>query len=132
MTPLIDIVFLLIVFFMLVAQISKYRNDPIVLPMVDGAPRVTAENPNRIIIDVLASGGYRITGASVSPSVLTTDELPESLAAARAGSGNASAEVRAPRTAPYQRVSPVLRALQDAGFDGAEFAVQGPQQAGDP
>ena len=128
MTPLIDIVFLLIVFFMLVAQISRHRTADLDLPIVGGSPRIHSDTAMRVLIDVMPGTDYRITGASPSPTTLSENELAEALAAIRANAGETSIEVRADRTAAYHRVSPVLRAIRDAGFNGADFAVTGEQQ----
>lgn len=52
-TALIDVVFLLIVFFMLVNNIVSEENTPLVPPRLDDAKTVALEDENRIIVNVV-------------------------------------------------------------------------------
>ncbi len=124
MTPLIDVVFLLIVFFMLVAQISRYRTVDMTLAEVGGGARADESVEERVIIEVMPDGGYRFGTKHFEATEQGAELLAGSLAEARAQRARAVVRVRADRGEAYERVAPVLRALRDAGFTGAELAVQ--------
>ena len=118
MMPLIDVIFLLIVFFMLVAQINRHRKLELDLPMLSGEVK-SADVEARIVVEVVPDGGYRVGTRTVG-----ADELAAALAARRGALSGATVEVRADRAERYERVVPVLRALEEAGFDGADLIVQ--------
>lgn len=64
MTPMIDIVFLLLVFFMTVSQITQNMTSGIRLPEVDSAGNEELSRAAEIL--VLADGGLRMDGKVVS------------------------------------------------------------------
>lgn len=57
MTPMIDVVFLLIIFFMIVTEITRVQVKPVDLPLAIEAKQDKPPPPNRIIISVRASHG---------------------------------------------------------------------------
>lgn len=60
MTPMIDIVFLLIIFFMTVSQITRIRDLPVQLPTVDAG---SAKNKvTNVTINVTENGEIHVTG----------------------------------------------------------------------
>lgn len=61
MTPMIDVVFLLLIFFLFTSQLSQVMRSPIDLPEETGD---TAEhaNPGTVVIDVTGDGAYLIEG----------------------------------------------------------------------
>ncbi|MEO8493810.1 MAG: biopolymer transporter ExbD [Planctomycetota bacterium] len=69
MTPMIDIVFLLIIFFMTVTQVSKLNNEPVELPKLKGTedqkPSVLTINVNELG-DIIVSGRTFPIGELVS------------------------------------------------------------------
>ena len=69
MTPMIDIVFLLIIFFMTVTQVSKVNKERLTLPEQEG----TGEQPDApVTINVRASGEIVVAGSVISTLVLVS------------------------------------------------------------
>ena len=68
LTPMVDVVFLLIIFFMTVSQISKINSQFLQIPEV--GPFDTEEAPITLTINLLESGVYLFEG-----NLTTLDEL---------------------------------------------------------
>lgn len=63
MTPMIDVVLQLIIFFLFTSQLSQVMRSPIDLPEEAG-DKAQAVTPGTIIIDVTAAGMYLLEGQS--------------------------------------------------------------------
>ena len=63
MTPMIDIVFLLIIFFMTVTQVSEVNKEMVQLPTLEGSED---QKPTVITINVTQEGLLRISGETVT------------------------------------------------------------------
>ncbi len=119
LTPMIDVVFLLIIFFMLVAELTRARSLELDPPRVAGqetvapdAPLVqldTTTDPPRVLAP---SGWFELDSAGRTA-------LAESLA------GVPEARLLASRGAPFQTLRPVLDALRDAGLQRVDLVVEG-------
>lgn len=113
LTPMIDVVFLLIVFFMATAQFAKLTKADIDLPREQGETERTTVSSS-MVINVTASGELIIDGDSFSMDravAMVRVELN------RAG-GDASAVdllIRADRAAPASVVNAIAERLVDAG-----------------
>ena len=62
MTPMIDIVFQLIVFFLLVMDLSRRKVEPLELPPASEARVVKPADPNEVIINILHDGSAVLDG----------------------------------------------------------------------
>ena len=123
MTPMIDVVFLLIIFFMLVAQISRQRAIEVDLPRLENAASTGIEGESRAVINVVPRARVAIYEGDYRLGSMSYDNTPEGLrllAAALRDTARAHPDVlvlvRAARTEPYERVYPVIRAVRDAGI----------------
>jgi biopolymer transport protein ExbD len=127
MTPMIDIVFQLIIFFLVSSHLAKQEAQlPLPLPVAksgseqpdDGqSPRVTL---NMLRGDRLAWGTAPITLA----------EIPARLKARRAQWGESlEVRIRGDRSVPYSAVGPLLRACAAAEVWNVTFAVHRPEDA---
>lgn len=85
LTPMIDVLLLLIVFFMLTSQFSRSEQMPLHLPGEQGDHAVDEQKPMELIIDMDRNGGLYVQGREVR-----LDGLPALL-------GVASAEVKGAR-----------------------------------
>lgn len=70
MTPMIDIVFLLIIFFMTVSQITRIRDLPVQLPSVSGG--ADQSKITHVTINVTQDGDIHVTGKSRTESEVVT------------------------------------------------------------
>ncbi len=64
MTPMIDIVFQLIIFFMLVMDMSKAQLEPVVLPSASKAIKEKFEDTTLLVVNVMKDGAIKINGKS--------------------------------------------------------------------
>jgi len=110
MAPMIDMVFLLLVFFMCVSSLARAdRALPVELPE-SRESKVPEETRNRATVTVLADGRIAI-GADTMDAV----ELDRRLRAALAGNAALRFEVRADRDVPFGEVKKILRTCAEAG-----------------
>jgi len=75
MTPMIDVVFLLLIFFMMVSQVSEVNLQPIELPKLSGGED---QQPTIMTINVTQGGEIIVGGMTLTVSdvvVLVADEL---------------------------------------------------------
>ncbi|MCA9281305.1 MAG: biopolymer transporter ExbD [Phycisphaeraceae bacterium] len=122
LTPMIDIVFQLIIFFMVVAQITRHRAVELTPPMIEARQNNNDKNKTPPIVIHVIPGA----SAESAPAYRLNDELfertDEGLAAlARRVAESISREpgaevhVRADRLEDYARVRPALEAARKGG-----------------
>jgi biopolymer transport protein ExbD len=117
-TPLIDVVFLLLIFFMVTTTFQQETRLKVDLPeAVSGAPSVRQE---RIVLEVSAEGGYRLQGESVAA---TRDALRAALAAL-GPVGDRPLVLQADGKAPHDAVVRAMDAARLSGFDKLSVAAQ--------
>lgn len=117
MTPMIDIVFQLLIFFLTTAAIAQATRVQLDLPREVGAPDPTPTGPG-LVVSIRADGGCLLAGRSV-----TMDELGAAARASLAERGRHVPVVRADRSAPAARLNDVIDACRQAGFDGIRLAT---------
>ena len=76
LTPLIDVVFILLIFFMLVVQFSEYQQVPMTVVTTTTAP--VQDNQDHWIITIAGDGACRLRQIEMSCEA-TLSALPESL-----------------------------------------------------
>lgn len=119
LTPLIDVTFLLIVFFVLVSQIVEAENVEMRLPRPADPASELAGEESRVVINVLpgAAGrpaGYRMGGRVYPADTLGLDRLASRLAEIYGANPTVGVNLRADRSTEYRWVEPVLRAVSTA------------------
>ncbi len=117
MTPMIDIVFQLLIFFLTTAAIAQANRVQLDLPREAGAPDPTPTGPG-LVVSIRADGSCEVAGRSV-----TMDELSAAARASLAERGRHVPVVRADRSAPGARLNDVIDACRQAGFDGIRLAT---------
>lgn len=120
MTPLIDVVFQLIIFFLVSSHLARQETQlELDLPAAASGHEATAESRPRVVINVAADG--RILLGSIATQAA---ELSPRLEFERGRSGDdLEVRIRADRTVPYAAVEPVLLSCADAGIWNVTFAV---------
>ena len=117
LTPMIDIVFLLIVFFMTVASMITAEKHPIDMPV--SLNSVLPEDfGERSTITIKRDGSLY---AGVYP--VTLIELPEVLLAEKERRSNLKIYLRADRGTEHQFVSEVMQACASVGLSNVVFAA---------
>ena len=119
MTPMIDMVFLLNIFFLVSNHIAQRESQmELPLPVADSGQEEDTES-QRITLNVTADGSLLLAGRSID-----RPELQARLAQARGEHGpDLEVRIRAYRHVPYRAVSPLLLACARAGVWKVTFGV---------
>jgi biopolymer transport protein ExbD len=121
MTPMIDVVFLLLIFFMVTTTFNRETELQIELPEAQGKER-SEEKSLEIVID--AQGRYRVNMTELpDPSIET---LKKALREAAGESKNRPLIISADENTPHQFVIRALDAAGQSGFVHISFATQEP------
>lgn len=124
MTPLIDIVFQLIIFFLAASHLSRHEPlTEIELPDVQERPTEVPAAPMRIIVTVAVDGTYTLGDKAISLGEFEQILLQRS--------GEADAEkpevwIRADKQSAYRFTEPLMTACAKAGITNVKFAVESP------
>ena len=114
LTPMVDVVFLLIVFFILVSQLTRTERTPIELPELPGELLSASPARERVVVHV-EENALRVAQTRLPFGVAARNDLADLLRSIHAQHPNAPVILRAPREAPYARVATALAAIRDAG-----------------
>ena len=116
-TSLVDIVFLLIIFFLVASHVARSDAvEPVDLPLASKLD-LDSEAPNRIVLTVLADRPMHMAGRQIEISDLESAIL----AASQDKSKPLEVWMRADRTATYAEVEPVLLACAKFGVTKVGF-----------
>ena len=122
-TPLIDVVFLLIIFFLVASHFIRNENvERIELPLASKAQE-DEESANRLVVTIVANGEI-----SVGPTTIAPEEFEQRLQVLIAKHGAAATElrIRADRSVLYSNVEPMLITAARNGVTKVRFAVLKP------
>jgi biopolymer transport protein ExbD len=122
LTALIDVVILLILFFVLVAKFGRYPTLPLTLPRVDERHGELQDPGMKPTVDVVPrgrvvdlGGSYRLGGQTFAETSAGLAGLTSALGEIRREQPDVEVYIRAERTEPYVRVHPVIAAVGAAG-----------------
>ena len=127
MTPMIDVTFLLIIFFLVSSHLAKQeKNMPLDLPLSrTGLPEGLDRQRATTTVQVLADGAYLLAGNPVTLPV-----LQRAIAARHAETpGGLRLRIRTDRAVPYANIAGLLKACTQAGIVDVVFAVREDQGA---
>ena len=122
MTPMIDIVFLLIIFFLVSSHLARQETQmELALPVAEsGADDVDQETP-RVTINVKQDGSLWLAGRMIEK-----EQLAQRLKAIKsAESKEVEVRIRASKLAPYSAVEPIMLACTQSGIWNFTYAVYG-------
>jgi biopolymer transport protein ExbD len=130
LTPLIDVVFLLIIFFMLVAQITRQRVVDLELPSIEDSVASDIDAERRAVVNVVPEalvdrygGDYRLGSNAYGRGEAGLARLAADLRARAERAPDTSVLLRASRDEAYERVFPALRAAAMADIASVELVV---------
>jgi biopolymer transport protein ExbD len=126
MTPMIDVVFQLIIFFLVSSQLVKQESQmPLTLPVADSGPVAVDDERPRVIVNVLPDGRILLAGSPVTSAVLERRLANQYAEFRRTNPDRDDLEIRirSDRSVPYQMVEPILLACARAGIWNVTFAV---------
>jgi biopolymer transport protein ExbD len=131
MTPMIDVVFLLIIFFLVSSHLAKQESQlQLPLPVAESGIEAQVDNAPRVVVNVRSDGSILLAGTPVTP-----DELQRRLGFERerraaqqptadnADGGSLQVRVRGDRRVPYRFIEPVMLAAFREQIYNVTFAV---------
>jgi len=123
LTPMIDVVLLLIVFFCLTAQFNDTQRRPVDLPREAGDARVSVA-PASMVIDLDVQGGMTVAGQPCDEAALA-DLLARQTRTSKPGAPAIEILIRADRHCRTAHLSEVGRILANAGVHHWKLATAG-------
>lgn len=119
LTPMIDVTFLLIVFFVLVSRIVDVEHVDLELPRPDDPASAPLGDESRVVINIVpgASGtaeAYRLGSREFPPNEAGLEQLTARLAEALASSPSTQVNLRADQGTHYEWINPVIDAVPEA------------------
>ena len=124
MTPMIDIVFLLIIFFMVAAQFAREANVELNLPTEQGEQE-TDRDPSKLILNILPNGDILLDNTSLPVSLIELDLLIKNVV-----SNNSAAweniTIRADKQSSTKVLNQVLVVLSRHGLAATRIATEQP------
>jgi biopolymer transport protein ExbD len=118
-TPLIDVVFLLLIFFMVATSFSREAQISIDLPKASAVSKPLPDN--RIEINVTSNGDYFVNGKPLVNRQLKT--LMRALETFAQGDHRRLILITADRTAPHEAVVTVMDAAGKMGFHKLQIST---------
>lgn len=126
LTPLIDVVFLLLIFFMVSTTFVRETQLKIDLPEAQG--EASERDPNVVEIAIDRSGSYAINGQSVANKQLQT--LMRALEATTDGDSSKSLIITADANASHQSVVRAMDAAGRLGLTRLSITTSAPEDEG--
>lgn len=117
LTPMIDIVFLLIVFFMTVANMQVQQLVPIQIPIAENA-NIPEERGVRTTITIKSDGSL-----FYGPQSTVIEDLPGLVAQGKSSSPDIKIYIRADANVPFKEVRKVFAAAAAGGVPNVIFAT---------
>ena len=124
LTPLIDVVFILLIFFMVSTTFQKESEINIELPEASGEPLEERKDQLEIVID--ANGHYFIDEQQVVNTELVT--LKKAIQKFLGDQSDIAVVIRADRTTPYEAVIRAMDATAQLGLVNMSLATSQPEE----
>ena len=119
-TPLIDVVFLLIVFFLVSSHLAQQETQwELALPEAASSREALQSKTPRVTINVLPDGRLLLGSERVIAEEISRRLRVEQ----QQTSADLEVRIRADRLIPYRRIEPLLLACARAGIWNVSFAV---------
>ena len=126
LTPLIDIVFLLLIFFMVSTTFQRETELEIALP--EASAEASEQEVSALILEIDAAGAYRLGtkqgGQSSDFGPVNIEQLSEMLKGLSANNDTATLVVKADARTPHQAVVQALDAARKANLTRVKFAAE--------
>ncbi|MBL4827488.1 MAG: biopolymer transporter ExbD [Spongiibacteraceae bacterium] len=122
LTPLIDVVFLLLIFFMVSTTFTNETHLSLDLPEANGEPNPERTNAVEIVID--RNGQYTVNGRSIVNTQLNT--LITALKDVSQGDSTLALVITADAKTPHQAVVTAMEAAGQSGFATLSLTTKTP------
>jgi biopolymer transport protein ExbD len=120
MTPMIDVVFLLIIFFLVSSHLARQEAQmELPLPVADSGTKADDIVGRRLTLNVTGDGAMVLVGRRVS-----REELSQRLVAAREDAGGElEVRIRGNRNVPYRHIAPIMLSCARTGLWNVTIGV---------
>lgn len=125
LTPMIDVVFLLLIFFMVSTTFTKETHLSIDLPEASG--EVSVEKKEQIEIIINAQGGFAVNGESVENTSLLT--LRAAILKKSDGDTSLPMIITADAETPHQSFVTAMSAAAQLGFNKLSITAKNPVES---
>lgn len=119
LSPMIDLVFLLLIFFMVTANMITYKKDKRVVVPVASDAKVPELIEGRVVMNVLQDG----TVVDTEARVLSLSDLTRRMSSAKAKNAKARLHLRADARVPYKHIKEASRASAEGGVATVIFST---------
>jgi len=123
LTPLIDVVFQLLIFLMISSQFKK-PEAVIELPQVPGKATVREDRPDTLKVGISADGSLQLEGATIERSDFATT------VANLVGQGAERVEIRGDQDASYGVFVEIMEESREAGIKSIGIVKEVPRESG--
>jgi biopolymer transport protein ExbD len=120
MTPMIDIVFLLLIFFMTVSQVSEINKERLELPQLKGSED---QQPTTVTVNVTEAGAIVVSGNELSMPELVA-LVGDQLGSVGDDPSRLTIVLRADRRGTSRAVNEVITRLSQLGVTQVRIAVE--------
>lgn len=127
LTPLIDVVFLLLIFFMVSTTFTKETHLSVDLPEAVGQP--SQDNPKQIEILIAADGSYSVNGKALVNNKM--DTLKSAIDKLSEGDKKIPMVITADAKTPHQAVVEAMDAAGQLGFVHLSITTRQPESESD-
>ena len=117
MTPMIDVTFLLIVFFVVVSQIVDRDVISLDLPAPEHAKATVSDAESKMVVNIVPHTDGSVAGIVVGQYTIDTNEMAKlsSIVSEGLSSGTSEIHLRADRATEYKYIHRVIEAIREAG-----------------
>lgn len=119
LSPMIDMVFLLLIFFMIASRFSVQQNIELEIPVADKAA-VPEERHDRFTVNILKDGSICIYGNDIP---VPEDTLREAFRKEKTEAPATKVYLRADQDAEFVHVRKVMSILAEEGYDASVFGA---------
>lgn len=119
MTPLIDVVFLLLIFFLITTTFVRNDNRQLPLNLPSAAAGQEVVEGEKLILYITEDGGLQINDEIVRP-----EEVPERLEALYKENPDTPLSLKADRATRYEQVTRILGTARKVGFQKLNLVVK--------
>lgn len=127
MSPMIDMVFLLLIFFIVASTVIVVKQDPEVKPPVAKHSKKAKDGKGRIVINIREDGTFRaeITKTEFPDGDAIEDYVKKQKAIEEGKGLTPIIHLRGDKGVSFKHVRTVIRAAAKAGVDNVVFSVYG-------
>jgi biopolymer transport protein ExbD len=118
MTPMIDVVFQMIIFFIVTIKMEEHKNEDIELEDAHESPTYDGDNPQTLVVEVDQRGWLSINGAQATKS-----QIKHIIRQRYNRLGTFPVMIRADRRTKHKDVRKVMDICTDVGLWRIDFAA---------